>query len=157
MKEFISTNTRVQQVVDLDPDSHAWHNGMPVQTLESILGSLKSGKINSVMDCTSMSTIAKIYATRMRDASLSGPDLQHVHVDVGKLLAAVVLDEYGERMGLVESTELPHVQGGTYEGLTSSRNMLILPLMRGGEPMARGIYECFPSARFIHFMTMRRK
>jgi uracil phosphoribosyltransferase len=159
MKEFISTSTRVHQIIDLNPDSLAWHNGIPIKTLESILDSLKSGAINSVIDCTSTSTTAKIYAGRMRDASLCGTDLQHVHGQVGKLLAAKLLDECGESMGLVDSEKLPHVQGGTYEALTtsSSRNMLILPLMRGGEPMARGIHEIFSTARFIHLYDQEKE
>ena len=36
-------------------------------------------------------------------------------------------------------------------GVSSAAPVIILPLMRGGEPMATGVYSCFPTASFIHF------
>lgn len=162
MKEFILTNSipgarsqRLYQIIDMDPSALAqiWHDGLPIETLESLLSDLKSGRINGVIDCTLQSTSTKILAAKMRDASLQGPHLQKIHEQAGMLLADRVIDEHGLQMNLVEAVEFSHVQGSTYDGLctSSSRNILILPLMRGGEPMARGIYSKFASAQFIHF------
>lgn len=162
MKKFIArsaraglSHCRLNQLINLDPNALAqvWHDGLPVQTLESLLDDLKTSAINAILDCTSVSVTAQILATQMRDASLRGPALQSAHESMGKLLADKLTDEFGETMGLVESVELCHVQGGSFKGMGSSctSNIVILPLMRGGEPMARGVFSRFQSALFVHF------
>lgn len=47
---------------------------------------------------------------------------------------------------------MKHVQGGETDGhrLLSESQTVIVPLMRGGEPMARGVWEAFPTAMYVH-------
>lgn len=162
MKDFISkhaalglANSGLSQLIDLDPSALAqmWHDGLPIQTLESLLCCIKTSSSNVVIDCSSTSVYAQQLAAEMRDASRNGPSLQNIHEKVGELLANRLIDEFGLINGLVENIEIPHVQGGTFTGLSSAhiKNVVVLPLMRGGEPMARGVYSRFPSAQFIHF------
>jgi uracil phosphoribosyltransferase len=74
-------------------------------------------------------------------------------------LADRLLDTFGKLHGLVQEMDFPHVQGKTFCGLatatsgsTSSKSsILILPLMRGGEPMSRGVHQRFPSAQLVHW------
>ena len=72
---------------------------------------------------------------------------------MGELLADKLIDEFGVIAELVDTVEISHVQGSTFTGLTNSgtSNIVVLPLMRGGEPMARGVYSRFPLSLFIHF------
>ena len=162
MKDYIAQSVRSgpvygntpHQIIDLDPQAIAkkWHNGLPVQSLESLLDEIKTGSINSVIDVSSRPT-AQILATRMRDSKLQGPSLQLEHEECGRLLANLLIDRFGMLMGLVDKVEFSHVQGGSSIGLgiNSTSKVLILPLMRGGEPMARGVYSRFPNSSFIHF------
>mmetsp|Transcript_20635 Transcript_20635/g.44819 ORF Transcript_20635/g.44819 Transcript_20635/m.44819 type:complete len:690 (-) Transcript_20635:179-2248(-) len=157
MKDFIAksvaNNCRLNQLIDLDLEAVAtkWHHGLPVQSLESLLEDLNTSAINAIVDCSSVSITAQILATKMRDANLRGPGLQKAHEEMGALLADKLIDEFGQTMGLVETVEFSHVQGGTFTGLgRPTCNVVILPLMRGGEPMARGVHSRFPSSLFIH-------
>jgi hypothetical protein len=48
------------------------------------------------------------------------------------------------------------VQGSQFTGVTTNSNnnnskVLIIALMCGGEPMARGVYQLFPMAQFVHY------
>ena len=161
MKDYIAQSVRSglfgnisHQIIDLDPQAIAkhYHNGLPVQSLESLLDEIKTGSINSVIDASSRLT-AQILATGMRDSKLQGPSLQLEHEECGKLLANLLIDRFGMLIGLVDKVEFSHVQGGASTGLgiNSKSKVLILPLMRGGEPMARGVYSRFPNSSFIHF------
>jgi uracil phosphoribosyltransferase len=84
----------------------------------------------------------------MRDARVSGPALQDAHRRVGLYLATEFLTEL---IG-VEEYPIPHVQEHSTSGyrLRNEKNTSIVALMRGGEPMAQGVNEAFPSAMFIH-------
>ena len=54
---------------------------------------------------------------------------------------------------LVVQREYRHVQQNDFTGLSSIGNgVAIMALMRGGEPMARGVFDCFPEAQFIHYV-----
>ena len=154
-RSLLGSNSSLNQIIDLNPESlsRAWHDGLPIQTLEGLLRYLKSGEVNRVIDCVSEGITAQILAAKMRDAKIQGPALQSVHVQVGEFLAAKLIDEFGTLLNLVETVEHSHVQGCLFKGLSSSstENVLILPLMRGGEPLARGIYSLFTAAQFIHF------
>lgn len=161
MSNFISQhalfgfNTSLNQIIDLNPKtmSQAWHDGLPIQTLKGLLYYLKSGQVNRLIDCGSESITAQILAAKIRDADMQGPALQSAHVQVGEFLAQRLINEFGMLLNLVETVEYSHVQGRSFKGLrnTSTGNVLILPLMRGGEPLARGIYSFFTCAQFIHF------
>ncbi|KAF2801280.1 uracil phosphoribosyltransferase [Mytilinidion resinicola] len=93
-------------------------------------------------------TAAKLLMTQTRDASISGPALREAHRCVGWYLATEFLSDL---VG-VEECPIPHVQGNQTTGsrLYHETQTLIVPLMRGGEPMAFGVNDAFPKARFLH-------
>lgn len=90
----------------------------------------------------------KLLMTPMRDAGVAGPALREAHRRTGWYLANEFLtDEIG-----LEEFPIPHVQGHNVSGhrlLHESRTMIVA-LMRGGEPMAFGVNDAFPSAMFVH-------
>ncbi|KAL5925358.1 hypothetical protein ACKVV7_003430 [Pyricularia oryzae] len=92
------------------------------------------------------STAAKLLASPMRDASIAGPALQEAHAQAGRFLATQVVAQV---IGLEEHI-IPHVQGQNTIGyrLKAEERTLIVAMMRGGEPMARGVYQTFPLAMF---------
>jgi uracil phosphoribosyltransferase/phosphoserine phosphatase/adenylate kinase len=99
------------------------------------------------IDATDKSA-AKLLATPMRDASISGRALQEAHRKVGWYL---VTEYLSEDMGL-EPYETTHVQGKKIDGhrIVNEGNSIIIPLMRGGEPMAFGVHDAMPTAAFLH-------
>ena len=141
------------QLIDLDTDRPtAWHDGFPVGSLQRLIEELTSGKIHMVKNYALTGTSALLLASQTRRADLQGPDLQRIHEEVGKFLVDKMVDDYGELMGLVCDQSFKHVTGKDFTGkASSSSNTVILPLMRGGEPMARAVYECFSAAQFIHY------
>lgn len=147
--------SRIWQVYQLDlMKSHPsiWHNGIRVGSLECLLQELTSGSIHKVVNVSRSSRAATVLAEQTRRADLSPPSLQVIHEQVGSLLADKLLDEFSFENGLVEETDFRHVQGSAFSGLvTRSRNVVILAMMRGGEPMARGVFSKFPYAKFVHY------
>ncbi|EEU34817.1 uncharacterized protein NECHADRAFT_98111 [Fusarium vanettenii 77-13-4] len=73
---------------------------------------------------------AKLLTSPTRDASVAGPALRDAHARY----------------------DMPHVQGHRITGhrLRGEQQTTIAMLMRGGEPMAFGVNEVFPKARFIY-------
>ena len=51
------------------------------------------------------------------------------------------------------AVKITHVQGHEVDGvgIKDGNQITILAMMRGGEPMARGVYDVFPDANFIHY------
>ncbi|KAH6688926.1 uracil phosphoribosyltransferase-domain-containing protein [Plectosphaerella plurivora] len=94
------------------------------------------------------SPMAKLLMTPMRDANVSGPALREAHRQVGHLLSV----EYLTGLLGLEKYPIPHVQAQSSEGyrLYNERSTGIIALMRGGEPMAIGVNDAFPSAALIH-------
>lgn len=90
----------------------------------------------------------KLLMTPMRNAQVTGPSLRKAHHDTGKYLATEILTDV---IGLQEYRIL-HVQGYYVNGyrLLHEQQTLIVALMRGGEPMAFGVNEAFPFAKFLH-------
>ncbi|KAL4812796.1 uracil phosphoribosyltransferase-domain-containing protein [Aspergillus spinulosporus] len=88
---------------------------------------------------------AKLLSTPMRDDSIRGPPLQKAHENAGRYLATNYLVEL---IGTEELT-MRHPQGNSIAGyqLLDEERTLIVPLMRGGQPMASGIFRVFPKAR----------
>jgi uracil phosphoribosyltransferase len=133
------------------------HSGIRVGSLVTLLHELSSQSIHSVHDYSSGMLSATILANQSRRSDLSGPALQDVHQDMGRYLAERLLDEYGQRDMLVREASFTHVEGTTFHGLTTSgssdtkHRIVIMALMRGGEPMARGVYKVFPSSQFVHY------
>lgn len=91
---------------------------------------------------------AKLLMTPMRDAKISGPPLRESHRQAGRYLATEFL---GGIVGL-EEFPIKHVQGRDTVGhrLFHEQQTLIVPLMRGGEPMAFGVNDAFPLATLLH-------
>ncbi|KAL5317142.1 hypothetical protein ACEPPN_014236 [Leptodophora sp. 'Broadleaf-Isolate-01'] len=91
---------------------------------------------------------AKLLQTPMRNAENSGVALQAIHKKVGWFLATELVTEV---IGM-EEHRIPHVQGGFTTGyrLLREGRTTIVALMRGGEPMAKGVHEAFPLAMFVH-------
>ena len=91
---------------------------------------------------------AKLLATDSRNVDIHGLNLQRVHRRIGWYLATQYMSE---EIG-VETYEIISVQDLITEGhrLLDESKTCIVPLMRGGEPMARGVWEAFPSAMFLH-------
>ncbi|OBT95958.1 hypothetical protein VE01_06005 [Pseudogymnoascus verrucosus] len=89
-----------------------------------------------------------LLTTQTRDATVAGPALKEAHRRIGWYLA---VEYIGKVIGL-ESYQIPHVQGGHTEGhcLRGETRTTIVPLMRGGGPMAEGINEAFPLAMLVH-------
>ncbi|PIA93674.1 hypothetical protein CB0940_04674 [Cercospora beticola] len=91
---------------------------------------------------------AKILMSATRDATVSGRALQEAHRKIGWYLATQYLPDL---IGL-ESFKMSHVQGGYTAGhrLHNENKTTIIALMRGGEPMAFGVHDAFPQAKFLH-------
>jgi uracil phosphoribosyltransferase/adenylate kinase/phosphoserine phosphatase len=94
---------------------------------------------------------SQILTTASRDASLAGPALRQAHQQIGRYLA---LEYVADKVGL-STHAIRHVQGNFTIGhrLLHEDKTLIIPLMRGGEPMALGVSEVFPLAAFHHSKT----
>lgn len=110
-----------------------------------------AGTTSVVESCSKTDVYAKILSTKSRRADLNGHDLQLVHAEIGKTLAVRVLNKVENE--LVQERAYKHVQEGkTFVGPTiCAKGVLILPLMRGGEPMSRGVFESLPGARIFHY------
>ena len=126
------------------------HTGIQVGCLNQLLETLTNGSIHRVYHYANVSKAAALLAAKTRRSDLSGPPLQLIHEEVGKFLGNKLIDEF-PNAGFVQKVELSHVQGSTFSGYATSPNVLILPLMRGGEPMARGIFDLFPCGKLIHY------
>ncbi|ELR05913.1 hypothetical protein VC83_02485 [Pseudogymnoascus destructans] len=94
------------------------------------------------------SSAAALLTTQTRDATVAGPALKRAHRRIGWYLAV----EFISKVIGLESYKIPHVQGGHTKGhrLEGEKRMTIVPLMRGGAPMAEGINEVFPLAMLVH-------
>ncbi|KAK4544793.1 hypothetical protein LTR36_004042 [Oleoguttula mirabilis] len=93
---------------------------------------------------------AKLLMAAMRDASNAGPTLRNAHHRAGHYLATEYLSSPSV-IGM-ETYEIEHVLGAKTAGhrLLNEQLTTIVPLMRGGEPMAFGINDAFPLASFVH-------
>lgn len=156
MKDFINEQAssgggRYLFQINLLPDSSFLHNGIQVGSLEQLEEDLASSRIHTVLDCAKFSTVAQLLATQSRRSDLHGPALQDVHAQMGRFLAERLLDYAGPHTSLIDQDSFPHVQGTSFQGVVTSENVLILPLMRGGEPMSRGVYQYFPRAKLFHY------
>jgi uracil phosphoribosyltransferase len=150
MKTFIAKNNsaRLYQL-HVDKNDTFYHTGVSVGCLEELRQQLVFMDLFQVLQYADTSNVANLLATQTRRSDLFGPALQEVHKEVGRFLAERLLDEdFGQ---LVQPKPFSHVQGTTFDGIVTHDNMVIVPLMRGGEPMSRGVYEYFPCAQLIHY------
>ncbi len=90
----------------------------------------------------------KLLATPMRNSAIAGPELREAHRRAGHYLATTYISSI---IGL-EQAPIQHVQGRETRGyqLQHEKKTTIVALMRGGEPMAFGVNDAFPSAMFVH-------
>ncbi|KXT08873.1 hypothetical protein AC579_4674 [Pseudocercospora musae] len=119
-------------------------NALPQITLEAV--SKQKWFIN--LHHATNKTAAKLLMTPTRDAKVSGRALQEAHRRIGYYLATEYL---ADLIGL-ESYDMLHVQNTIISGnrLAGEARTVIVPLMRGGEPMAFGVHDAFPLASFLH-------
>ena len=90
----------------------------------------------------------KLLMTPTRNATIHGPALIKAHRRVGRFLATLSMPDV---VG-VEGYEISHVQGQKDVGyrIQHEETTTIVALMRGGEPMALGVFDVLPSALFLH-------
>ncbi|KAL8655506.1 MAG: hypothetical protein Q9226_003017 [Calogaya cf. arnoldii] len=116
-------------------------------SISDILGDRRLVTQPRVVHATDTSA-TKLLATRMRNASLAGPELREAHRRVGHHLATgYVADIIG-----LEQRPIQHVLGSETRGyqLQHEKKTTIVALMRGGEPMAFGVNDAFPHAMLVH-------
>jgi uracil phosphoribosyltransferase len=91
---------------------------------------------------------AKLLASSTRNANVHGLELQQAHENAGWYLAT----EYISLALGLESFEFTTVEGKTTQGhrLLDEGKTLIVPLMRGGDSIARGVLKAFPEAMYHH-------
>jgi uracil phosphoribosyltransferase len=91
---------------------------------------------------------AKLLASSRRDANVHGLELQRAYENAGWYLA---MEYFALALG-VESFEFTTVQRKTTQGyrLFDEGKTLIVPFMRGGDPIARGVFKAFPEAMYHH-------
>lgn len=108
---------------------------------------LQGGAAGQIV-CASGTAAAKLLMTPMRDARVAGPALREAHRRAGWFLAVNLVSDI---VGL-EAHATPHVQGHDTDGfrLRDEAQTLIIPLMRGGEAMAFGVNDAFPTAGLLH-------
>jgi uracil phosphoribosyltransferase len=123
--------------------------GIAIGSLVNLNRELASGSFFQTIDYGSKGTVAHILASQSRRSDISGPALQAVHQDIGRYLADQLVDHF--RHLLVQNQSYAHVLGTTFEGVATVEGVLILPLMRGGEPMSRGVHQRFPGAKLEHY------
>ncbi|KAF1833642.1 uracil phosphoribosyltransferase [Decorospora gaudefroyi] len=96
---------------------------------------------------------AKLLMTPTRNAAYRSHSLRKAHGRVGYYLSMEFLSEI---IGL-EEIEIQHVQEKLTDGyrFRHEKATLIIPLMRGGEPMAFGVSKAMPAASFAHAKKFR--
>lgn len=94
------------------------------------------------------SAAAKLLMTPTRDSAIHGPSLRASHHKVGAYLARMFVSEL---IGVEEITirDVHNNDAAGYRLLEEDKT-LIVALMRGGESMAFGVNDVFPSAQFLH-------
>jgi uracil phosphoribosyltransferase len=91
---------------------------------------------------------SKLLTSSTRNVNVHGLALQQAHENAGWCLAT----EYISQALGVKTFDFTTVQGETTKGqrLVDESKTLIVPLMRGGDPIARGVFRAFPAAMYHH-------
>ncbi|KOS22296.1 Uracil phosphoribosyltransferase [Escovopsis weberi] len=120
---------------------------LPRVSVEDIMADLQCSKTLELLHATDKEA-CKLLASPTRDPSISGPDLKRPTARIGQYLA---LEYLGKVLGLAE-TPSQTVQGTPTmsHSLRDEAATAIVAIMRAGEPLAEGIFDVFPRARFIH-------
>ncbi|OAA65187.1 HAD-like domain protein [Niveomyces insectorum RCEF 264] len=157
-----SMEGKLRQILEDGTLPHAYQALMPRDAKPLLAGGEEMPIIDTCGDklvskvgasCAKFQTLTERYVTlllagEMRDATVSGPGLRAAHETAGWYVASELLPSV---LGL-ETYTIPLVtqtQGTAYR-LGHEAKTLIVPLMRGGEPMAFGVSKAFPRAPFVH-------
>lgn len=121
-------------------------NVLPVVGSKAIAAQLLAR--DSVQVFCASEPAALLLSTPMRDANIAGSHLREAHRRVGWYLA---IEHIPHLIGL-EMHGIQHVQGHMSTGhrISDEAKTCIIPLMRGGEPMAFGVSDALPLAMFLH-------
>lgn len=95
---------------------------------------------------------AKLLMTPMRDVAIQGPALREAHRRTGWYLA---MNQVTTWCLDVEEYAIQHPHSGQTSGyrLLNESQTCIVAIMRGGEPMALGVSDAFPTAALLHAKT----
>ena len=118
---------------------------LPITTLEqvreSIFGTLE------LIEATDTPS-ALVLQTPMRNSAISGNQLRQAHDRCGWYLAIHhVTQVLGTEKYIMHDVHQSHTLGWR---LKNEEKTVIIPIMRGGEPMAFGVSDAFPKAVFHH-------
>lgn len=93
---------------------------------------------------------ARLLMAKLEDSKISGPSLRSVYAEIGAYLAKEYLGDV--IYNSPEEYDFNNVPGTLTDRQRSrhEERTAIVALMRGGEPMAFGINDVFPSASFMH-------
>ena len=95
---------------------------------------------------------AKLLATPMLDAAITGPAFQAAHRNIGWYLATEYVSDVCGIEAIMSEEHPDSGQPSKILGyrLKDEEKTLIIALTRSGEPMAQGVHAVFPSASFLH-------
>lgn len=152
IEQVVASNNPAVYQLSIQQNDNFLHDHIKVGSLSGLLDELTTGTVNQVIAFTHHAS-AKVLATKSRRSDITGPSLQSVHIEIGIFLADRLLDTVCREGNMfAHNREWSHVQGTTFQGLsTNGAEVMILPLMRGGEPMSRGLHRRFPSAQVVHW------
>jgi len=121
LKEWILEERGNHAVYQLSPslDFVEYHSGLRVLTFASLKQELNAG-VNQTREHSKYSAFLQIVASQSRSSTMRGPLLQENHRQIGLCLSRCLIDEFGDNMGLVVKTRLPHVQGSSFEALETA-------------------------------------
>lgn len=144
---------RVGQVL-LPPDSAQWlENKTPPTVLldDAFFTALIKREFPLRIFDASKKPAAKLLASSTRNVNVHGLALQQAHENAGWYLAT----EYISQAVGIETFDITTVQDKTTKGhrLLDEDKTLIIPLMHGGDPIARGVFKAFPLAMYHHAKT----
>ncbi|KAF2107057.1 uracil phosphoribosyltransferase-domain-containing protein [Lophiotrema nucula] len=136
---------------------------LPIGAAARLPGRLKEAKIDdeflsniirhrgiNIVIAPQDSHAVQLLQTPTRNGQLNGAALRDAHYQVGRYLATEIVTKV---IGL-EEFNMKHVKKGKEDiigyRLKNERETLIVPLLRGGEPMSFGVWDAFPLAMFQH-------
>jgi uracil phosphoribosyltransferase len=152
IEQVVTSNNPAIYQLSIQQRDNFVHDNIKVGSLSGLLKELASGTLNQVIAFTHHPS-AQLLATKSRRSDIIGPLLQGVHIEIGMFLADRLLDVLYRAGNILAHTRVwCHVQGTTFQGLCANdTKVMILPLMRGGEPMSRGFHQRFPLAQVVHW------
>jgi hypothetical protein len=140
------TNRRLQNPPCLPRLTHTFHYCQPPH--DAFFTTLISQDHSLKIYDASEKPASKLLTSSTRNVNVHGLAFQQAHESAGWYLAT----EYISQALGVEIFDFTTVQGSTMQGhrLVDESKTLIVPLMRGGDPIARGVFRAFPAAMYHH-------